>query len=40
MERLMELQDDEAKELFEEYIEERDSETPDTDSDINNNNQS
>jgi len=39
MERQMELQDDEAKELFEEYIEERHSETPKAEPDKDNNNQ-
>ena len=40
MERQMELQDDEAKELFEEYIEEKNSDVPDDKPDENNENQS
>src|SRR6056297_1001939 len=40
MERQMELQDDEAKELFEEYIEEKHSPETDDETDKNNENQS
>ncbi len=40
MERQMELQDDEAKELFEEYIEEKQSPETDDETDKNNENQS